>query len=65
MKPAAALATRKFWLLAAICFVGMGSGLTLVNNFAQLAAAARVPGGPALLVSAFSVCNCLGRLLFG
>jgi MFS family permease len=49
--------------------IGMGSGLTLVNNLSQLVKA--LTGGASamdttpVLVSAFSVCNCAGRMALG
>ena len=45
---------------------GMGAGLMLLNNLAQLVIAlGGRPGSQAVFVSLFSVANCGGRLLFG
>ncbi|DBA71965.1 TPA: hypothetical protein ACH3X2_010713 [Trebouxia sp. C0005] len=55
-----------FWLLFLTCSIGMGSGLSFLNNLGQLVIAL---GGEsdsqAVFVSLFSVSNCAGRLLLG
>lgn len=55
-----------FWLLFLTCSIGMGSGLSYLNNLGQLVIAL---GGKsdsqAVFVSLFSVSNCAGRLLLG
>ncbi|GAQ89225.1 Nodulin-like [Klebsormidium nitens] len=56
--------TANFWLLAAIIAAGTGSGLTIINNFGQIARSfgnARISS----FISLFSIWNCLGRLLAG
>ncbi|GAQ89948.1 Nodulin-like [Klebsormidium nitens] len=56
--------TANFWLFAAIIGAGTGSGLTIVNNFGQIARSfgtSRVSS----FISLFSIWNCLGRLLAG
>lgn len=62
----ACLRSADYWLLFATCAVGMGSGLVLNNNIAQIVQAL---GGPAdgqdVFVSLYSVGNCVGRLLGG
>jgi MFS family permease len=62
----AALRTPELWLLAAVCAIGIGSGLAFLNNAAQLVAAlGGAPEDRAVVVSLFAVSSCLGRLLFG
>lgn len=46
--------------------VGMGSGLSFLNNLGQLVVAlGGESDGQAVFVSLFSVSNCAGRLLLG
>jgi MFS family permease len=63
----AALRTPELWLLAAVCAIGIGSGLAFLNNAAQLVAAlgGGSSEGRAVVVSLFAVSSCFGRLLFG
>lgn len=51
-------------LFAAIIAAGLGCGLTIVNNFGQIA---RSFGAPRIstFISLFSIWNCLGLLLAG
>ena len=63
--PMQCLRSSEFWLLFLVLCIGMGAGLTLVNNLSQLVKA--LTGGASamdttpVLVSAFSVCNCAGE----
>ena len=65
LSPMQCLRSSDFWLLFLVLCIGMGSGLTLVNNLSQLVKA--LTGGASalettpVLVSAFSVCNCAGE----
>lgn len=65
LSPMQCLRSSDFWLLFLVLAIGMGSGLTLVNNLSQLVKA--LTGGASamdttpVLVSAFSVCNCAGE----
>jgi len=60
----ASLRSVEFWLLFATMAVSLGAALTLVNNSDAIATAAGVPSSStSALVSLFSICNCLGRLL--
>ncbi|DBA83628.1 hypothetical protein WJX77_000101 [Trebouxia sp. C0004] len=55
-----------FWLLFLTCSIGMGSGLSFLNNLGQLVIAlGGESDGQAVFVSLFSVSNCAGRLLLG
>mmetsp|Transcript_40788 Transcript_40788/g.96986 ORF Transcript_40788/g.96986 Transcript_40788/m.96986 type:complete len:595 (-) Transcript_40788:567-2351(-) len=61
-----AVMTVDFWLLAVSSAVGMGCGLVLNNNLAQVVGA--LGGGKdaqGIHVSLFAVANCFGRLLAG
>lgn len=66
MTVGAALCTARYWLVFIIVFVGMGSGLVVLNHIGQMVSAA---GGTAtettILVSMLSVANCFGRIMFG
>jgi hypothetical protein len=50
-----------FWLLFLVYFVGVGSGVTVLNNLAQIGIAQGVHDTKNLL-SLFSFCNFVGRL---
>ncbi|KAJ7979028.1 protein NUCLEAR FUSION DEFECTIVE 4-like [Quillaja saponaria] len=50
-----------FWLLFIVFFVGVGSGVTVLNNLAQIGIARGVHDTTTLL-SLFSFCNFVGRL---
>ena len=50
-----------FWLLFLVYFVGVGSGVTVLNNLAQIGIAQGVHETK-ILVSLFSFCNFAGRL---
>lgn len=67
LSPAQCLRSPNFWLLFAALTVSMGSGLTLLNNLAQVVKA--LSGVPhedtPVLVSLFSVANCAGRMALG
>ena len=64
--PPPVLRDPSFWLLFAACTSGAAAGLSFINNAAQIAASAGSPPEAApVLVSAFSVANCVGRLAFG
>ncbi|KAL4452086.1 hypothetical protein ABPG75_007748 [Micractinium tetrahymenae] len=67
LSPAQCLRNTNFWLLFAALTISMGSGLTLLNNLAQVVKA--LSGAPKedtpVLVSLFSVCNCAGRMALG
>lgn len=64
--PPPVLRDPSFWLLFAACTSGAAAGLSFINNAAQIAASAGAPPEAApVLVSAFSVANCVGRLAFG
>ncbi|WOK94220.1 protein NUCLEAR FUSION DEFECTIVE 4-like [Canna indica] len=56
-----ALVKADFWLLFAAFFIGVGSGVTALNNLAQIGAAAGVED-PTILLCLFSFGNFLGRL---
>ena len=61
-----AFKTPEQWLLFATISSSSGAAMALVNNLDQVAAAAgSAPAIASALVSAFSVCNCLGRLIGG
>uniref|UniRef100_A0A5B7C915 Uncharacterized protein n=1 Tax=Davidia involucrata TaxID=16924 RepID=A0A5B7C915_DAVIN len=50
-----------FWLLWLVYFLGVGSGVTVLNNLAQIGIALGVDD-TTILLSLFSFCNFLGRL---
>ena len=55
-----------FWLLAVICGIGVGCGLSFLNNIAQLVVALSGPTeARSVVISLFGVASCAGRLLFG
>ncbi|KAK9130564.1 hypothetical protein Sjap_011051 [Stephania japonica] len=53
-----------FWLLFLVYFVGVGTGVTVLNNLAQIGVAAGAHD-TTILLSLFSFCNFLGRLSGG
>ncbi|KAL6335818.1 hypothetical protein AAG906_040531 [Vitis piasezkii] len=53
-----------FWLLWLVYFLGVGSGVTVLNNLAQIGVAFGV-NDTTILLSLFSFCNFLGRLFGG
>lgn len=53
-----------FWLLWLVYFLGVGSGVTVLNNLAQIGVAFGVTD-TTILLSLFSFCNFLGRLFGG
>ncbi|KAL4421540.1 hypothetical protein ABPG75_010831 [Micractinium tetrahymenae] len=66
LSPWQCLASPDFWLLSTACAIGTGTGLTLLNNLAQLVAALSSQSRAIpVLVSFFGVSNCAGRLLLG
>ncbi|KAH7569113.1 hypothetical protein ACOSP7_012336 [Xanthoceras sorbifolium] len=56
-----AVVKADFWLLFSIYFVGVGSGVTVLNNLAQIGIAQGVQN-TTILLSLFSFCNFVGRL---
>lgn len=50
-----------FWLLWLVYFLGVGSGVTVLNNLAQIGVCAGM-SDTTVLLSLFSFCNFLGRL---
>ncbi|XP_077238003.1 major facilitator superfamily protein [Tasmannia lanceolata] len=50
-----------FWLLFMVYFLGVGSGVTVLNNLAQIGIAEGV-NDTTVLLSLFSFCNFVGRL---
>ncbi|XP_058226679.1 protein NUCLEAR FUSION DEFECTIVE 4 [Rhododendron vialii] len=56
-----AVVKADFWLLWLVYFLGVGSGVTVLNNLAQIGVALGVDDTTVLL-SIFSFCNFLGRL---
>ncbi|KAI9128138.1 hypothetical protein K1719_001131 [Acacia pycnantha] len=50
-----------FWLLFLVFFVGVGTGVTVVNNLAQIGIAQGVEN-TTILLSIFGFCNFVGRL---
>lgn len=56
-----AIVKADFWLLWTAYFLGVGSGVTVLNNLAQIGASLGVDNTNTLL-SLFSFCNFLGRL---
>ena len=53
-----------FWLLFLVYFLGVGSGVTVLNNLAQIGIAAGVDD-TTILLCLFSFCNFVGRLAGG
>ncbi|KAL3528919.1 hypothetical protein ACH5RR_008241 [Cinchona calisaya] len=51
-----------FWLLWLVYFLGVGSGVTVLNNLAQIGVSLAGLNDATLLLSLFSFCNFLGRL---
>lgn len=58
---AEALVKADFWLLFLVYFIGVGSGVTVLNNLAQIGIAQYMHDTKVLL-SLFSFCNFVGRL---
>ncbi|KAL0340443.1 UNVERIFIED_CONTAM: hypothetical protein Sradi_4561100 [Sesamum radiatum] len=58
---AEAMIKADFWLLFLVYFVGVGSGVTVLNNLAQIGIAQYMRDTKVLL-SLFSFCNFVGRL---
>ncbi|XP_054783195.1 protein NUCLEAR FUSION DEFECTIVE 4 [Prosopis cineraria] len=56
-----ALIKADFWLLWLVYFLGVGSGVTVLNNLAQIGVAQGVDN-TTILLSVFSFCNFIGRL---
>lgn len=56
-----ALVKADFWLLFLVYFIGVGSGVTVLNNLAQIGIAQGVEN-TTLLLCLFSFCNFVGRL---
>lgn len=56
-----AVVKADFWLLFSVYFLGVGSGVTVVNNLAQIGIA-QGSDNTTILLSIFSFCNFLGRL---
>ena len=56
-----AVVKADFWLLFFVYFVGVGSGVTVLNNLAQIGIAQGV-NDTTILLSLFSFCNFVGRL---
>ncbi|KAL0906285.1 hypothetical protein M5K25_024768 [Dendrobium thyrsiflorum] len=56
-----ALIKADFWLLFLCYFLGIGSGVTVLNNLAQIGIAAGV-NDTTILLCLFSFCNFIGRL---
>lgn len=59
-----ALIKADFWLLFTVYFLGVGSGVTVINNLAQIGIAAG-EDDTTLLLSLLGFCNFLGRLISG
>ncbi|KAJ1700305.1 hypothetical protein LUZ63_000084 [Rhynchospora breviuscula] len=59
-----ALVKADFWLLFVAYFIGVGSGVTVLNNLAQIAYAAK-NDGTTILLCLFSLGNFFGRLAGG
>ncbi|KAJ3704677.1 hypothetical protein LUZ61_008382 [Rhynchospora tenuis] len=59
-----ALVKADFWLLFVVYFIGVGSGVTVLNNLAQIAYAARNDAAT-ILLCLFSLGNFFGRLAGG
>eukprot|EP00405_Crypthecodinium_cohnii_P012565 CAMPEP_0206442562 /NCGR_PEP_ID=MMETSP0324_2-20121206/13890_1 /ASSEMBLY_ACC=CAM_ASM_000836 /TAXON_ID=2866 /ORGANISM="Crypthecodinium cohnii, Strain Seligo" /LENGTH=566 /DNA_ID=CAMNT_0053910417 /DNA_START=39 /DNA_END=1738 /DNA_ORIENTATION=- len=61
-----ALRTLEYWLLFLVTFVGMGSGIVVLNNAGQMMdAVGGTEQATALLVSVISIANCFGRITYG
>ncbi|KAJ4957518.1 hypothetical protein NE237_024629 [Protea cynaroides] len=56
-----AVVKADFWLLFLVYFIGVGSGVTVLNNLAQIGIAQGV-NDTTILLSLFSFCNFVGRL---
>ncbi|XP_042508404.1 protein NUCLEAR FUSION DEFECTIVE 4-like [Macadamia integrifolia] len=56
-----AIVKADFWLLFFVYFIGVGSGITVLNNLAQIGIAQGV-NDTTILLSLFSFCNFIGRL---
>ncbi|XP_074275893.1 protein NUCLEAR FUSION DEFECTIVE 4 [Silene latifolia] len=56
-----ALVKADFWLLWMVYFLGVGSGITVLNNLAQIGYA-QGEGDTTMLLSIFAFCNFIGRL---
>ncbi|KAK8540695.1 hypothetical protein V6N13_027011 [Hibiscus sabdariffa] len=56
-----AVVKADFWLLFLVYFTGVGSGVTVLNNLAQIGIAQGVHS-TTILLSLFSFCNFIGRL---
>lgn len=56
-----AIIKADFWLLWMVYFLGVGSGVTVLNNLAQIGVSFGV-NDATILLSLFSFCNFLGRL---
>lgn len=56
-----AVVKADFWLLWTVYFLGVGSGVTVLNNLAQIGVASGTDD-TTILLSLFSFCNFLGRL---
>lgn len=56
-----AIVKADFWLLWFVYFLGVGSGVTVLNNLAQIGVALGVED-TTILLSLFSFCNFVGRL---
>ncbi|KAH6827673.1 Major facilitator superfamily protein [Perilla frutescens var. hirtella] len=56
-----AIVKADFWLLWFVYFFGVGSGVTVLNNLAQIGVSLGV-NDATILLSMFSFCNFLGRL---
>ncbi|CAI9113923.1 OLC1v1014628C2 [Oldenlandia corymbosa var. corymbosa] len=61
-KFAEAIVKADFWLLWVVYFLGVGSGVTVLNNLAQIGVSLMELDDPTVLLSLFSFCNFLGRL---
>lgn len=56
-----AIIKADFWLLWFVYFLGVGSGVTVLNNLAQIGVAHGIEDAT-ILLSVFSLCNFIGRL---
>ncbi|KAK1323059.1 hypothetical protein QJS10_CPA02g01175 [Acorus calamus] len=56
-----AVVKADFWLLFLVYFLGVGSGVTVLNNLAQIGISSGV-NDTTILLSTFSFCNLVGRL---
>lgn len=56
-----ALVKADFWLLWLVYFLGVGAGVTVLNNLSQIGVSLGVDS-TAMLLSLFSFCNFVGRL---